>query len=187
MEQKKIVYVTGNKMKADYLRQVFKNNEFEIIQKQIDCPEIQADEIEAVAKFSAKWASETLKMSVLKNDSGLMIPALNGFPAAYSKYVETTLGADGILALMRGKENREAYYLDAFAYCEYGKEPVVFTQKSYGTIAMEKSGEQGNDFDKFFIPSGKKVTMANMSYEEFLTCFNDSGVYELADYLKHKK
>lgn len=183
---KQIVYVTGNKLKIDYLRSVLDSNEFEIIGKKIECPEIQSDNIEEVAAYSAKWASDFLKCDVLKNDSGLVLPALNGFPSAYSKYVEQTLQADGMLALMRGKQNREGYYLDAFAYCEYGKEPVVFSQKSYLTIAKRKSGKNGSYFDKIVIAKGHDKTMANLSYDKFLKCFNNDGVYALAEYLKNK-
>ena len=181
-----ITYVTGNKMKMDYMVKFLKGTEFEVVQIKMDCPEIQSDSIEEVAKFSAKWASDYLKADVLKNDSGLVIPALNGFPSAYTKYVEQTLKSDGILALMQGKTNREAYYLDAFAYCEYGKEPVVFTTKSYGKIHTQESGDNHSHLDRIFIPKGKEVTLANMSYEEFLSCFDDAGASKLVEYLTAK-
>lgn len=185
--KKTIVYVTGNQIKVDYLKSVLNSDEFEIVAKKIDCPEIQADHVEEVAKFSAKWASDHLKCDVLKNDCGFIIPALNGFPNAYAKYVEETLGADGILALMKNKSDRTAYYLEAFAYCEYQKEPVVFFSKTYGTIAKRKSGKNGRGFDKIFIPQNKTKTAANLTYEEFLKCFDDTGALALADYLKSKE
>lgn len=40
--------------------------------KSIDCPEIQADTIEEVAKFSSKYASDFLKEDTLKNDFNLI-------------------------------------------------------------------------------------------------------------------
>lgn len=181
---KEIIYITGNKLKVDYLKSVLSSEEFNIIQKHIDCPEIQSDNIEDVAKFSAKFASDILASDVLKNDSGLVIPSLNGFPSAYSKYVEQTIGAEGILRLMKGEKNRQAYYLDAYAYCKHGQEPKLFVAKSYGTISQKLSGIKGNGYDKIFIPQGKDITMANMEYEEFLTCFDDSAVHKLAEYLK---
>ena len=55
-------------------------------------------------------------------------------PGAYAHQVMETIGTDGILKLMRGEKNRKAYYREAFAYCEYGKEPVVFTSITKGTI-----------------------------------------------------
>lgn len=183
-EKQQIIYVTGNKLKVDLLKSLLNKEDFEVIGKKIEVPEIQADDIVEVARFSAKYASDMLKCDVLKNDSGLVIPALNGFPSAYSKYVEQTLQADGMMALMKGKTNRECYYLDAFAYCKYGQEPVVFVSKTYGTIATRQSGKNGSHFDRIFIAKGHKKAMANLSYKNFLACFEDSAVKELAQYLK---
>lgn len=95
---KEIVYVTGNQLKIDLLKSVLDAKEFNVVGKDIHCPELQSDSIEEVAKFSAKFASDQLKTDVLKNDSGLVIPALNGFPSAYSKYVEEHLTARDLLA-----------------------------------------------------------------------------------------
>ena len=67
--------------------------------------EKQADSIEEVAKYSSEIASKQLKASTLKNDSGLVIPALNNFPSAYTKYVEETLNK--LLAESMIVENRE--------------------------------------------------------------------------------
>lgn len=184
-EKKQIIYVTGNQLKVDILKNFIDTNEFEVTSKKIEVPEIQADDIVEVAKFSAKYASDLLKCDVLKNDSGLVIPALNGFPGPFSKYAESTLKSEGFLALMKGKKNRECYYLDAFAYCKYGQEPVVFVSKTYGTIAKRKSGTYGSHFDKFFIAKGQKKPMSHLAYNDFLAVFNDSSVKELATYLKN--
>ena len=72
--------------------------------------EIQADDVEDVAKYSAKWASDKLKCSVLKNDTGLFVEALNGFPGVYTHYVDDTLGEDGLLKLLDGVENRKSIF-----------------------------------------------------------------------------
>ncbi len=49
----------------------------------------------------------------------------------------------GILKLLERKENRKAMFIEAYAYCEYGKEPKVFKSITKGTIAKEKSGKYG--------------------------------------------
>ncbi|MDD4187709.1 MAG: non-canonical purine NTP pyrophosphatase [Bacilli bacterium] len=49
--------------------------------------------------FSAKEASEKLKRCILKNDTGLFIEALGGFPGPYTHYVDEKIGEDGILKL----------------------------------------------------------------------------------------
>lgn len=44
----------------------------------METTEIQADTVEEVAMHSAKEASDKLKCTVLKNDTGLYVEALNG-------------------------------------------------------------------------------------------------------------
>ena len=106
--EKNITYVTGNWAKILSARQILEPLGFEIEQVKLDVPELQDDLIENVAKYSAKWASEHLKKTVLKNDSGICIDALNGFPGPYTHYVDDTLKEDGILKLLEGVENRKA-------------------------------------------------------------------------------
>lgn len=184
---KKINYITTNKFKVLIAKENLEPLNFEIIPKAIDCPEIQADTIEEVAKFSSKYASDLLHEDTLKNDSGLVITTLNGFPSAYTKYVEQTIGEDGVLKLMDGIEDREAYFLEVLAYTEYGKEPVVFTSKTMGTLATTKSGDNGWSWDFIFIPKGYNKTMACFPDEERWKLWDNTAYKDLAEYLKARK
>ena len=126
----KITYVTGNKYKIELAERILNPLGIEVLQKKIYCPELQDDKIENVSKFSAKYAAGELKMPVIKNDSGLVIESLNGFPGPYTAYVENTLTEDGILKLMQGEANRRAYFLEVISYCEPGIEPISFISKT---------------------------------------------------------
>ena len=66
---KKITYITGNQYKVVGAKGFLEPLGFEIDAKDIDCPEIQADTMEEVAKFSSKYASDLLKKNTLKNNS----------------------------------------------------------------------------------------------------------------------
>ena len=123
----------------------------------------------------------------MKNDTGLFIEALNGFPGPYTHYVDEHLGEDGILKLLENEENRNACFIEAFAYCEYGKEPVVFKSVTKGTIAKEKSGSYGWSWDFIFIPEGEEKTMGNYPDEKRCLLWNTEGYHHLAKYLKTKK
>ena len=184
---KKITYVTGNWAKILSARQILEPLGFEIEQVKMDVPELQNDSIEEVAKYSAKWASNQLKKTVIKNDSGLCIEALNGFPGPYTHYVDDTLKEDGILKLLKDVENRKAYFIEVLAYCEYGKEPITFKSITNGTISKEKSGEYGWSWDFIFIPEGGNKTLANFSNEIRFKYWNMNGYYELANYLNSIK
>ena len=182
----KIVYMTGNKFKLLIAKKILEPIGVEVENKVIDCPEIQSNSIEEVAKFSSKYASDVLQCDTLKNDSGLVIPALNGFPSAYSKYVEETLTEDGIIKLMEGIEDRSAYFLEVLAYTELNKDPIVFISKTRGSIAKEKTGENGWGYDKIFIPEGEQQTLACFSDDERWKFWDESGYTEFANYLKEK-
>lgn len=183
---KKITYVTGNWAKLASAKQLLEPLGFEIDNVKMETTEIQADTIEEVAIHSAKEASDKLKCAVLKNDSGICVDALNGFPGPYTHYVDEKLGEDGLLKLLEGVENRDACFIEAFAYCEYGKEPVVFKSITKGTIAKEKSGKYGWSWDFIFIPEGKDKTLANYPDDERFLLWNTEAYDKLADYLKNK-
>ena len=183
---KEIIYVTGNWAKVESAKQILEPLGFKINNIKMDTIEIQADSMEEVAKYSAKYASDKLKTNVLKNDSGLVIPSLNGFPGPYTHYVEDTIGEDGVLKLMEGIENRDAYFIEALAYCEYGKEPIVIVSKTEGTIDTKKSGEYGWSWDFIFIPKDQTKTMANFKDEDRWNLWNNTGYEKLAEYLNNK-
>lgn len=183
---KKITYVTGNWAKIDSARKILEPLGFEVLQEKIDTIEIQNDDVEEVAKYSAKWASDKLKCSVLKNDTGLFIEALKGFPGTYTHYVDDTLGEDGILKLMTGINNRKAYFKEVLAYCEYGGEPVTFIGITPGTIALEKQGEYGWSWDFIFIPDGENKTLGCFLDDERWDFWSLESYEKLAKYLEDK-
>lgn len=183
---KKITYVTGNWAKITSAKQILEPYGIEINNIKMNTTEIQADTVEEVAKFSAKEASDKLKCDVLKNDSGLFIEALNGFPGPYTHYVDNTLGEDAILKLLDGVENRKASFIEAFAYCEYGKEPLVFKSITRGTIAKEKQGTYGWSWDFIFIPEGKDKTLGCYNDDERFLLWKTTAYEDLAKYLVEK-
>ena len=178
-----IYYVTGNKGKVKLVNLIYKDMGINIIQEDIETPEIQTMDCSEVAKFSASFAAKLLGKPVLKNDSGLVIEALNGFPGALAKYAEETLDAEGFIKLMDGIENRKCYWIESLAYCEPNKEPVVFESYSYGYIAESVREGRGYPYDKIFIPEGDTRTFSQMTEEEQLKTFDNKAYMELLKYL----
>ena len=56
--------------------------------------------------------------------------------------------------------------MKAYAYCEYGKEPVIFLSLPKGKIAETKSGTYEWSWDFIFIPDGYDKTTGNYLNEE---------------------
>ena len=146
---------------------------------------IQANSIEEVASYSAKSLSDELKTNVIKSETGLMVEALNGFPAAYTNYASDTIGENGILKLLKDEDNRNACFVQAMAFCEYRKESVVFKSFTEGTIAKRKSGKYGWAWDYIFIPKGETKTLGSFKDDKRIKLINDSGFKQLVAYLKN--
>ncbi len=90
-------------------------------------------------------------------DSGLCIQALKGFPWIYSSYVLQTLGIEGILNLMKDKQNRNAEFVSAIAFSKRD-EIVVVSALVKGEIAQQPRGTSGFGYDPIFIPENEAKT-----------------------------
>ena len=181
-----ITYVTGNKAKIASAKQALEPLGFEIDNVKMETPEIQANDVVEVSKYSAKWAAEKLGKPVLKNDSGLFVNVLKGFPGVYTRFVDETIGEDGLLKLMEGLEDRTAYFKESIAYCEPGNEPVVFEGITRGKIDTKKSGNNGWSWDFVFIPDGEDEPLACFDDEKKWSFWSQDAYKELAKYLENK-
>lgn len=181
----KIIFVTGNKMKIKACNKFFENTDIKIIGNDLDVPEIQSDNVKEVAIEEAKYAYDKIKEPLIINDCGLVIPALNGFPGPYAKYAEKTIKEDGFLKLMIDKENREAYYLDVLVYID-GEIIKTFECKTEGTISLIKEGNNGNGYDKIFIPKGMKKPLACYSNDQILKVWMNTTYNDFYGYIKNK-
>ena len=113
-----------------------------------------------IAKFAAEEAAEKYNRTVLVEDSGLFVNALNGFPGPYSSYVHATIGVEGLVRLMNQKVRREAYFQASLAVASPRGTSQAFSGRAYGTISHKPAGKQGFGFDPIFIPKGTRKTFA---------------------------
>lgn len=183
---KKIIYVTENSAKIASAKQALEPLWYEIENIKIETPEIQADDVSQVAKYSAKRATEKLNKAVIKNDSGLFVEWLHWFPWVYTRYVEQTLWENGLLKLMEWLKNRSAYFKESIAYCEPGKEPIVFEWITKGKIDTKKSGTYGWSRDFIFIPDWEKQTLWCFPDEKRFQFYSLWAYRELAKYLERE-
>lgn len=134
----------------------------EIVDPEFEVLEIQATTCSEVASFSVKYAAEKLGYPVLKSDSGLYIDALGGLPGPYNHYFDKQIGVEKFLELLKNETNRAAQLEHCFAYCEPGKDPIVFTGGGTGTIAYKAKGSRGRWHDQFYIPDGETQTLSEL-------------------------
>ena len=96
---KTIVFVTGNPYKFEVAQKSFENSDINIVQQEIETPEIQSTDVKEIASYSAKWAAEKLGKPVVLTDAGYYIKTLNGFPGPFIKYINKWLTAEDVLKL----------------------------------------------------------------------------------------
>ncbi|MFB6151048.1 MAG: non-canonical purine NTP pyrophosphatase [Haloarculaceae archaeon] len=84
----------------------------------VDVPEIQHEDLGAIAAHKARAAYRRAGEPVFVDDAGLFVEAFDGFPGPYSAYVEDTLGVERVSALARQEDDRAAAFRGVVAYCD---------------------------------------------------------------------
>ena len=163
--KKHLTFVTKNKEKIADIKEMLGDMIELSFESDIELTEIQSLSVEDVVSFKAKEAFELLNKPVAVSDSGLEIVSLKKFPGALVKYVNETIGQEGLAKLMEGKHERTAYFVAAISYYDKENGLKVFVKKDEGTIAEAPRGE-GWHFDKLFIPKGESKTWAEIGRED---------------------
>ena len=177
---KKLIYLTTNPYKVEEANKFFGEKcgfNIEIVNPDFEIVEIQAETCGEVAAFSAKYAADKLGYAVLKSDTGLYLDALGGLPGPYNHYFDKQIGVEKFLELIKDETNRKARIEHCFAYCEPGKDPIVFTGGGTGTISKEARGTRGRWHDMFYIPDGETKTLSELrdiDYEKEASYWGDA-------------
>ena len=160
-----LIYATTNKHKLAGAKQALAGKNINLIMPDKtlpDVPEIQSNDQQTVSIDKALKYYDLLKRPLVVMDSGLFIDELNGFPGVYTKYALDTIGIDRIIQLLGGAR---AYTQRTITYFD-GNKPQTFTLKLHGALLKEPRGNNGRNYDKYFLPDGKNKTLAEMTDEE---------------------
>lgn len=161
-----LFFATGNIGKVEEAEKIFKEENIPLLHLPMKLLEIQADDLEEIAVFSAQKAWENQKKPLFVEDAGLFVEELKGFPGPYSSYVFKTISNEGILKLMSQIDNRTAYFKSVIAFCN-GKKTLTFKGEVKGEISREIRGKYGFGFDPIFIPEeGDGRTFGEMNIFE---------------------
>ena len=160
-----LFFLTDNKHKVLEVSEVARKYNICIEQEHASKLEIQSMDLAEIAWYAAVNYYLHYRKPVLVEDAGLFIKSLNGFPGPYSSYVFKTIGFNGILRLMEGVDDREAYF-ESVAVIVYEPYIIIERARVYGEISREPRGEKGFGFDPIFIPRGEKRTFAEMNIAE---------------------
>jgi XTP/dITP diphosphohydrolase len=126
-----------------------------------DAPEVEEDgtTFEANARKKATVLAKALGEWVLGEDSGLVVPALNGRPGVYSARYAGKQGDDAannarLLAELAPlpDDRRAAYYVCTAALSDpQGEVQAVVEGRCHGVIIREPRGEGGFGYDPLFL------------------------------------
>ena len=124
------------------------------------------------SSVTAKWlAARGIEATVLADDSGLEVFALDGEPGIYSARYAGNHGDDDannnkLMEKLKGIENRSARYFCALSYPRVVTEPKIFEVECRGKINYAPVGDIGFGYDPLFVPDGVTRTFAQMELEE---------------------
>ncbi|MEO8691644.1 MAG: non-canonical purine NTP pyrophosphatase [Candidatus Saccharimonas sp.] len=183
----KINYVTTNKMKFEIAQAYFEtlSRDYEIVQYEIDTPEIQDVSAVEIARHSALWAAKETGEICIKMDAGFFIASLRGFPGPFVKYVNDWLTQEDYLKLLSDKPDRSAYFEDATAIGFPDGRSEVFSLKTHGSLALESDKNNTRwPANLLFIPDGYSHTLGSMSSEDQNIFWGEGNWPKVIEYLK---
>jgi len=130
-------------------------------------PEETGKTFVANAELKALTASTTTNKPSLSDDSGLVIPALNGEPGIYSarwagKEKNFNLAMNMVEERLGASANRSAYFVAALALCWPDGHCETFEGRVEGNLIWPPRGDLGFGYDPMFVPSGGKNTFGEM-------------------------
>lgn len=169
----KIVFASTNRGKLREAAEIFKD--FEIVPINTFSAWKSPDENGSTflqnavikAEAAAKSAPDSI---VLADDSGLVIPALDGAPgifsARFSKEGTDAANREKLLAELSGKSDRSACFVCAAVLIFPDKTVFAAEGRCYGRIIESCRGDNGFGYDPLFVPEGYGRTLAELSEDE---------------------
>ena len=110
---KEVVFVTHNKGKIETAKRSLKEVDFKIYEHEVEEP--RSDDIKFISKHKVMEAYKIVNKPCISLDCEFWIDELDGFPRAYVNFALETIGLEGILKLMEGKENRKCRFTECLS------------------------------------------------------------------------
>lgn len=169
-KMKKIILATSNSGKVNEFRSLLNNASIEIIpQTEINIVDVEETGCTFVenAILKARHAANQSGLPAIADDSGLVVPALNGAPGIRSARFagEASTSTDNIKKLLqqltyKNNVERNAYFYCVLVFMKTADDPVplICEGKWHGLITLEPKGTHGFGYDPvFYIPALQKT------------------------------
>lgn len=169
-----LVLATGNRGKLSEFRTLLAGLDLSVqSQTELGVSEVAETGLTFVenALIKARHACLQTGLAAIADDSGLVVPALNGAPGLYSaRYAgEQASDADNVQLLLSqmlplsGAERR-AYFHCTLVYLRHAKDPapLIATGHWSGSILLAPQGQQGFGYDPVFLVPELAVSAAEL-------------------------
>jgi XTP/dITP diphosphohydrolase len=122
------------------------------------------------ALIKARSVAAATTLPSIADDSGLVVPALNGAPGIYSARYAGAEATDAdnnakLVTALQSQTDRRAYFYCALVYLRYADDPtpLVATAAWHGEIIDEPRGQGGFGYDPHFWVSETGCTSAELA------------------------
>jgi XTP/dITP diphosphohydrolase len=137
-------------------------------------PDETEDTFEGNALIKARFVHQQTKQAALADDSGLVIPALDGDPGVHSArwapLGDFKVAFAKIESRMTPDMDASAYFVCALAFVDADGVETVFKGTCHGRIQLPVKGDKGFGYDPIFVPDnqpqGETRTFGEMAYIE---------------------
>lgn len=171
-EKPKVIVASNNEKKIVEIKNVLTDYNvlsLKDISCEVDIPET-ALTFKGNALLKAEYIVNNHNVSCFSDDSGLVVPALDGAPGIHSaRYAGEHKNDDDninkLLNSLKSVSDRRAYFITVICY-HNGDKAQYFEGKVSGTITKEKRGNMGFGYDPIFQPDGFDKTFAEMTLDE---------------------
>ena len=173
-----LVLASHNPGKLREIAALFANQPFRVTSAQdYDLPEPEETEVtfSGNALLKARATSFATDKPALADDSGLVIPALNGAPGIYSArwagpnkdFIMAMDKVNTSLAAVKAKD-RTAWFICVLALVWPDGEEAVFECRIDGTLIWPPRGDQGFGYDPMFVADGHDLSFGEMDPDKKL-------------------
>lgn len=183
MSSRTLFFVTSNAGKLAEAKAILSASGVNLESKNVEITEIQGT-IEEITRDKAKRAAEQIGGPIIVEDTCLCFDALKGLPGPYVKHFLKEIGTRGLTNMLAAYDDKTAYAVCTFAYCEPGSEPILFEGRTKGKVVRAR-GEGSFGWDPIFEYEGS--TYAEMdSYQKNKISHRFKALQKLTAWLEEK-
>ncbi|EGQ3810656.1 XTP/dITP diphosphatase [Staphylococcus pseudintermedius] len=168
-----IVIASSNQGKINDFKVIFSEDNVIGINEMIEDFDVEetGTTFEENARLKSEAAAKLLNATVIADDSGFEVAALNGEPGVYSARYAGVQKSDEaniekVLKGLENEENRAARFVCVISMTTATGETTTFKGTVEGEITLSQIGENGFGYDPIFLIPERQKTMAQLTAEE---------------------